>query len=102
MGEETQTVHCDTHGPQPQAFVCQHIFVSLDTERAVGFHWPAESDDPFPDAWCNKCEAARVAAGGDWNEELMKMVGIKLICGSCYQVAKDIWLRARSSAARAP
>lgn len=89
-------VQCSTHGSQPEAFVCQHILASLDSKQAVGFHWSAEDDGPTPDAWCSDCEGARHAAG-DWSDDLMRQVGIALVCASCYRAAKDIWLSARAS-----
>jgi hypothetical protein len=89
------TIECATHGPQPETFVCQHIFISLDTKVAVGFHWSREDSGPFPDAWCSECEAARSAGDGEWNDELMKMVGVKLLCAGCYTNAKSIWLAVR-------
>jgi len=89
------TIECATHGPQPETFVCQHIFRSLDTKVAVGFHWSREDSGPFPDAWCSECEAARSAGDGEWNDELMKMVGVKLLCAGCYTNVKSIWLAAR-------
>ena len=97
MGNPRNSVECSTHGMQPQAFVCRHILQSLDTQRAVGFHWSSEDDGEHPDAWCFECEEARVAAGGDWTETVLEQVGVTLICGSCYQAAKAIWLKARAA-----
>ncbi|SON77462.1 hypothetical protein XFF6166_230002 [Xanthomonas citri pv. fuscans] len=90
------SVHCSTHGSQPEAFVCQHILASLNTRRGVGFHWSAEDDGTTPDAWCSDCEHARHEAG-DWSDDLMRQVGVALVCASCYRAAKDIWLSARVS-----
>ena len=97
MEDLGKLVQCSTHGPQPQAFVCQHILKSLDTRQAIGFHWSAEDDGPNPDAWCNDCEEARITAGGDWTEQSLQQVGVTLICASCYQSAKSIWLTARAA-----
>ena len=86
-------VKCDTHGVQDATYVCRHIVGSLHTGVPVGFFW-AEAESGRGDAWCAACEAARVADGGDdWTEELMKILDVKILCGSCYDYAKDIAFR---------
>lgn len=40
--EAPQLVHCEEHGPQPEAFVCQHIVKGLVQRNPVGFFWSAE------------------------------------------------------------
>lgn len=88
---ETGKIKCASHGWQAESFVCQHIAQSLHTGVPVGFHWPAGSTAPHPDAWCSSCEAARVEAGGDWTPEVEAKLDIKLLCGACYEHAKSIW-----------
>lgn len=88
-------VNCSVHGMQEETFVCQHIVQSLRTGIPVGFHWPAEQTGSRPDAWCSDCEKARVEAGGDWTPEVEKKLGIKLLCGSCYDDARAIWAKGR-------
>jgi hypothetical protein len=97
MSDSGDLVQCATHGQQPQAFLCRHIVQSLDTQQAIGFHWSSEDHGAHPDAWCNDCEDARVASGGDWTEPVLEQVGVTLVCGSCYQAAKSIWLKARAA-----
>jgi hypothetical protein len=97
MGESQATVECTTHGAQPEAFLCKHLMGTLDTGTAIGFHWSSASTSETPDAWCNTCEEARVKAGGEWTEEAMETVGVKLICATCYRRAKRIWLDARTA-----
>jgi len=92
-------VECHTHGPQPEAFVCVHVMESLRSGVGAGFFWPASSDQERPDAWCSSCEEARVEGGGDWNAELSKRLQVKLICGRCYDRAKDINFGAGNGAA---
>jgi hypothetical protein len=92
---ESGKVQCGTHGWQEQTFVCQHIVQSLHTGIPVGFHWPAEQSDARPDAWCLACEEARAQEGGDWTPEVVKRLGVKLLCGSCYDDAKSLWLHGR-------
>jgi len=89
-----QIVECPHHGAQRKAFACQHIAASLVTGLAVGFHWPADSKDPHPDAWCTSCDEARIAAGGDWAPEVEEKLGVSLLCGGCYEAAKRIWAHA--------
>lgn len=95
MSTERATMVCKNHGTPPEAFLCQHLMRTLNTGVAVGFHWPAVASGPTPDAWCNECEAARVDAGGDWTDEVLENVGIRLVCASCYLRAKQVWLNAR-------
>jgi len=83
-------VECDVHGSCEETFVCIHILRGLKNETPVGFFWPLSSDQTRPDAWCSACEQARTEAGGDWTDELMKTVQVKLICGGCYDHAKEI------------
>jgi hypothetical protein len=90
MSESTK-VKCATHGWQEESFVCQHIAQSLRTGVPVGFHWPAGATSPHPDAWCSSCEAARIAAGGEWTSEVEEELSIKVLCGACYERAKSIW-----------
>jgi len=88
-------VQCATHGWQDEAFVCKHIVESLRSSIGVGFHWPANSDQLHPDAWCTSCEEARLSVGGEWTPEVEKVLDIQLPCGSCYEHAKSIWENGR-------
>ena len=54
-------------------------------------------DGPHPDAWCSSCEDRRVEAGGDWTPEVEAELGIQILCGSCYESAKRIWSKARTT-----
>jgi len=90
-------INCCTHGWQDQTFVCQHIAQSLHTGIPVGFHWPAAQTETRPDAWCSACEEARLGAGGDWTPEVEQKLGVKVLCGSCYDYAKSIWANARKT-----
>jgi hypothetical protein len=90
-----QTVNCGVHGWQEQTFVCRHIAQSLHTGVPVGFYWTRDQAVPRPDAWCSACEKARLDAGGDWTPEVEKLLGVKLLCGACYDDAKSIWSKGR-------
>lgn len=85
---------CDRHDAPGEAFVCRHIVRSLLTRVAVGFHWPADSAQPYPDAWCTTCEQAREAAGGAWTPEVEARLEVQLVCGQCYLDARTIWQKA--------
>ena len=87
-------VRCHVHGEQEETYICCHIMGSLDDGRAVGFHRPKDSPLERPDAWCTECERVRVAAGGEWTDDAMAFVQVKLVCGACYDLAKSIWLQA--------
>jgi hypothetical protein len=91
MSETARQVRCSAHGLQDETLVCEHIIGSMHSGVPVGFHWPAESGQRRPDAWCSACEHARVEAGGDWTAEVMKIVNPKVLCGACYDHAKAIW-----------
>jgi hypothetical protein len=86
-------VKCKTHGVQDATYVCQHILESMHAGTPVGFHWPETSESARPDAWCHACEEARRQGNGEWTEELMEFVNIRLLCGACYDYAKDIAFR---------
>jgi hypothetical protein len=86
-------VKCKTHGEQAAAYVCQHIVGSMHSGIPVGFHWSREDDSQRPDAWCSSCEEARSQGSGEWTDELMEVVRVSVLCGACYDHAKDIWLR---------
>jgi hypothetical protein len=88
-------IKCEIHGTQDESFVCRHIVESLRTGVPVGFHWSKNSTSQHPDAWCTACNEARVKAGGDWTDALYAILDIKLLCGACYDHAKDIWMRGR-------
>jgi len=94
---ESRKIKCACHGWQNESFVCQHIVETLSTGVPVGFHWPVNSDSLHPDAWCTGCEEARVSAGGDWTPEVEEQLNIQLLCGACYDRAKEIWSDGRKS-----
>jgi hypothetical protein len=94
------TIDCQVHGQQERTYVCRHIADSLTTGATVGFHWPEESRAARPDAWCSACEQVRVAEGGEWTATAMDFVDMKVLCGGCYDRARDIGLSAGQSERR--
>jgi hypothetical protein len=84
-----ETVECDTHGPSPEAFVCQHIAAGLLRRERVGFYWTVhDPENPYPDAWCSECEERVKQTGGEWEGEALKHLQPKIMCSHCYEVAK--------------
>src|SRR5262245_642007 len=82
------TVKCETHGVQPETFVCQHVAMSLRTGTPVGFYWAADPDNPRPDAWCHACNERVRKTGGEWVGDAAGQLGAKLLCGMCNDRAK--------------
>lgn len=89
MPEEIHIVRCDTHGSQKEALVCQHILDGLINKKRVGFFWSTESpENPHPDAWCAECQIRVLATGGEWVGDAGDQLGVSVLCGACYDLAK--------------
>ncbi len=81
---ESETLVCGTHGKTPSTFLCRHVAGGI----ACGFH--ASSNDPtepWPDAWCDRCEEVLDAAG-EWTDEAQKEADIKALCTHCYDESR--------------
>lgn len=90
MSGEDDFIECCEHGKQQATFVCQHIVQTLVDKKPRGF-WSAEgSENSRPDSWCSECEAKVQETNGEWNDESETFADIKLMCGSCYDRAKEI------------
>jgi hypothetical protein len=83
MSEPDKKVECE-HGTGIATFVCIHLRDGI----ACGFHAAEADDDQWPDAWCDRCEVARVRAGG-WNDKAESTARISLLCNHCYDEAKE-------------
>ena len=83
------TVTCDTHGDQQETFVCEHILEGSKTGRRVGFFLGEEGANPRPDAWCAECEQVFQEIGGDWELAPEREPKIHILCGLCYDKAKQ-------------
>jgi len=78
-----ESINCERHGESQPAFVCCHL---VRDSFGLGFNRnPPIDEDPFPDAWCDKCEAVFQQHGGEWTAEGMKLADIKYICSNCYE-----------------
>jgi hypothetical protein len=73
-------VHCDTHGDGGATFVCRHL---VDGTAAAMFSEPPRVAVPWPDAWCERCEAQHAARGG-WTDEAEAFAGLSVLCSGCY------------------
>ncbi|HLL22246.1 MAG TPA: hypothetical protein VK427_08945 [Kofleriaceae bacterium] len=83
---DTKLVTCGEHGETPATFACCHLTLGV----ACGYHASADAlDDPWPNAWCDLCEEAFQAQGGEWNDVSEKVADIKLMCTDCYDAARD-------------
>jgi hypothetical protein len=75
---------------QQETFVCQHIVDGLVHKRRVGFFWtPCNAGNPRPDAWCSACNERNSSAGGEWAGKALEHLQPKVLCGACYDVAKQ-------------
>ena len=95
MSDEGHYVECCEHGKQPATYVCQHTVQSLRDGKPRGFWSSVESpENPRPDSWCSACEDV-VNRVGEWNDESEAFAGVKLLCGACYDKAKQMNLANR-------
>ena len=83
MSDGRKRVECDRHGQTPAAFVCQHLLGGV----ACGYHGSDEDEaDPWPDAWCDLCEAT-FQRDGEWTDA--NEPKINLLCTGCYEEARE-------------
>ena len=79
------TIKCPVHGETEPAYLCSHL-----AKGSVGLGFNREqpdSENPYPDAWCDDCELIREAHSG-WNEESERLASISLLCARCYEHAR--------------
>src|SRR5689334_23052184 len=81
----TDTEKCASHGAPEEVFICSHL---VGETAGLGFHREDPSpENPYPDAWCDKCEVVRAAQNG-WNEQSELFLNIQLVCEICYERAR--------------
>jgi len=85
-------ISCGTHGEVGPAFVCGHLL--RDRSTALGFNPATPEPGEEPQAWCDDCDRA-VLAAGDWTPELEERADIRLICEFCFETLRQIHQRAR-------
>lgn len=74
-------IQCAEHGEATAAYVCEHL--AQNPKQRWYCDYPSE-DDPWPDAWCQRCEA-EFSKEGAWNENNEGAAKIKLVCHHCYE-----------------
>lgn len=82
MSDATLPVQCELHSETPATFVCRHLRAGI----ACGFHCSDEDPaDPWPDAWCDLCEADMEEAGEGhgWSA-----ADLSLSCTGCYETIR--------------
>ena len=86
MSDGAKKVVCKQHGETPPAFACRHLAFGV----ACGYHASgADPDAPWPDAWCDRCDAAYDREGG-WNEASEAEADVKLLCTHCYERSRAL------------
>ncbi len=80
--EPPDLLQCATHGSAYTTYVCEHLV------GAAGVPWysgEADTDNKWPDAWCEQCHIA-YAAAGEWNDESTAAadMSLSLLCHQCY------------------
>lgn len=100
MSDSTR-VKCNLHGETPATFACQHLADGV----ACGYHaHDAEPANLWPDAWCDRCDEARLANGGEWTAAAEDAAHIQVLCTHCYDAARSrnqqVPSHARGAAAR--
>lgn len=91
VSDANTRIQCAVHSETPATYVCRHLRSGV----ACGFHCSDEDlSDPWPDAWCDLCEAD-VDADGQPRE--FTADDLSLLCTGCYEVT-----RARNTTIPAP
>lgn len=81
----THEIKCGQHGTTRATFVCQHMFDDWCAGRAPEMvcQVPCE-DDPFPDTWCELCEAEFQATRETLVDGFWPSAGLVALCTVCY------------------
>lgn len=80
-GARLSTLHCNTHGIQPETIVCVHIIESIGLGEPLGFWW-TRGDDGRLDAVCSACNALSQPEFDRLGAE-----NIKGLCLGCFEDA---------------
>lgn len=88
MPSEFGPVTCGQHGQANATFVCQHIAKRLAKKFVIA----SDDNSPWPNAWCEVCEAMRERFGGptgQWTDESEEFAGVTLLCHHCHEARRN-------------
>lgn len=83
MNDDSKHVTCGEHGTASTTYVCSHIG---DDPLQRWHSSRASADNPWPDAWCDRCNA-KFLRDGEWNESDSDGVDLRILCHHCYERA---------------
>lgn len=78
---DREEIECSADGKGYEAYVCSHLF---QNSAQVWYSATPTPDNPWPDAWCGKCNDV-YERDGEWTDENSASLHIKLICSFCYE-----------------
>jgi hypothetical protein len=81
MSDDSDSIECPTHGPSRETYICEHL--AQNGRQRWHCAYPTE-DNPWPDAWCDLCNAEYLKHG-EWNDENNGSIKIKMLCSACYE-----------------
>ncbi len=83
MSDDAREITCQEHGAATTTYVCSH----LATNPVQRWHSArASGDNPWPDAWCNACNATFLREG-EWNDRNADALDLRILCNHCYEGA---------------
>lgn len=77
-------MECADHGKGISTFVCEHLAA---TPHQEWFSSISTDSNPWPDAWCSKCDEI-YSEQGAWNDKNEERMKIKILCHRCYEKAR--------------
>lgn len=85
MNDDSERITCEEHGTATVTFVCPHLI----EEPIQRWHSGCPSPEaPWPDAWCDRCNAAFLREG-EWNEKNSDAIDPRPLCHECYELARS-------------
>jgi hypothetical protein len=83
MKDGSKHIMCEEHGTATTTYVCSHL---VDDPLQRWHSDRASPDNPWPDAWCDRCNV-KSARDGEWNESNSDGIEIQILCNYCYEGA---------------
>ena len=81
---DDDSVTCESHGRSPATYMCGHLAENPVQRWHGNVRTP---DNAWPDAWCDRCNAAFLR-DGEWTDENSQGLNLKIFCCGCYEHAK--------------